>query len=208
MTLTRQQLSAIMPLATPALVDRYYQPILDQTAIAGIDASPRRMAHFLTQIGHETGDLHAVEECLNYSADGLVRTWPSLFNKTNAVAFARKPEDIANMAYGGRYGNGGRFTGDGWRFRGRGLIQLTFRGNYAAFEKSTGIPVVSDPDIISRDPEVCVRTATWYWTSHNLNPLADNDNLEGIRKAVNGGLIGIEDCKVRLARAKQVLGII
>lgn len=205
--MTKQQLQAIMPTATPELIDRYYQPILDKTSAAEIN-TPLRLAHFLTQIGHETGDMHAVSENLNYSSAGLISTWPTLFNVTNAGNYAHKPELIANRAYGGRYGNGPEVSGDGWKYRGRGFIQTTFKGNYLAFEKATGIAVVLNPDVVATNPDICVMTATYFWTSHGLNAIADRDDLKSLRHIVNGGLIGLDDCARRLAVAKQVLGIV
>jgi putative chitinase len=209
MTLTRDQLAMIMPLATQALLDRYYQPIVDRTSASQINTA-LRLAHFLAQIGNETGDLHAVEENLNYSAQGLIDTWPTLFNVQNAAAYAHQPEKIANRAYGGRYGNGPEASGDGWKFRGRGMIQLTFKSNYIAYGAHCHLDFVTDPnyDKIAADPNLSVDVACWFWMAHNLNAIADRDDCIGITRVINGGLIGLPQRQARLTTAKRALGII
>jgi putative chitinase len=206
--LPQSRLAAIMPTATPELIDRYYQPIVNQTTAAQINTA-LRLAHFLAQIGNETGDLRVMEENLNYDVLGLMRTWPSLFDQATAEDCAHQPEKIANRAYGNRYGNGNEASGDGWRFRGRGAIQLTFQGNYAAYGRARNRDFVtgSNSDLIASDPNLCIDVACWYWTSHNLNLPADRDDIISITKSVNGGLIGLAERERRLANAKHVLGI-
>lgn len=204
--ITQTQLKLIMPAATEELTAKYYSAIVDRCAEVHID-TPLRLAHFLTQIGHETGDMHAVTENLNYSANALLATWPSLFNEANVSSYEHKPEAIANRAYGGRYGNGPEDTGDGWRYRGRGFIQTTFKGNYITYQNFSNVDVVSNPDLLVIDPLHCVGSSTYFWSSHHINIFADRDDLKTLRKIVNGGQIGLDDCARRLANAKKVLGI-
>ncbi len=200
------KLKEIMPAATNVAIKTYIDSLNKQMEAAAINTF-LRMSHFLAQIGHETGDMRAVEENLNYSAEALIRSWPSLFNQGNAEQYAHQPEKIANRAYGNRYGNGPEESADGWRYHGRGMMQTTFKGNYLAFEKATGIQVVENPDLIAIDPDICVATATYFWTSHNLNTLADADDVLGITKKINGGTNGYDDRCLRLERAKLALRV-
>ena len=158
----------------------------------GID-TPLRRAHFLAQLAHESGGFTRLVENLNYSADGLRRTWPSRFDAKAAAEYARKPERIANKVYGSRLGNGGEASGDGWRFRGRGYIQLTGRANYMDYSHKLfgDYRLVSNPDLAA-DPKVAIQLAAEYWKAKGLNALADKDDLNGITRKINGGLIGIE----------------
>jgi putative chitinase len=169
--------------------------------------TPRRQAHCLAQLAHESGGFRRMVENLNYSADGLCRTWPSRFDHTTAPSYARKPERIANKVYANRLGNGPESSGDGWRFRGRGFIQITGRANYADYSKRVfgDYRLVDTPDLAA-DPKVAVQIAAEYWTAKGLNALADADDIEGITRRINGGLNGIADRKRRLAHYKQVLG--
>lgn len=206
MNLTRAQLAEILATASKQNLDTYYPAIVEMCAAAEI-STPLRVAHFLVQIGHETGDLLRMEENLNYDQAGLLRTWPKLFNLSNVGQYAHHPEKIANRAYGNRYGNGDEASGDGWRYRGRGLIQLTFKVGYEGYGRSRRVDTLNNPDIILHEPRMCVDVACWYWQTRGINPIADKDDLQTLRRRVNGGLIGIEDCQHRLAIAKRVLGI-
>lgn len=156
--------------------------------------TPLRRAHFMAQLAHETGGFKRLVENLNYSAEALQRTWPSRFDAAMAKAYARQPERIANRVYGGRLGNGPEASGDGWRYRGRGFIQLTGRDNYARYSH-----LVFGDDRLVRDPSqaaepaVAMRIALAYWDANGLNTLADKDDLEGITRRINGGLIGLAD---------------
>jgi putative chitinase len=159
--------------------------------------TPLRVAHFLAQIAHESAGLAAITENLNYSADRLVAVFPKYFpTLISAQPYARKPQKIANKIYGNRMGNGDELSGDGWKYRGRGFIQLTGRNNYRQYGYE------DNPDVI--DP---ADSAAWYWSTRALNPLADQDDVVSITKKINGGLNGLDDRKSRLAKIKASLGI-
>lgn len=164
--------------------------------------SKERVAMFLAQVGHESGRLKRVVENLNYSSKGLLATWPSRYNKELAERHHRKPELIANHVYGGRMGNSN--TGDGWKYRGRGLIQLTGYNNYRAYQTYSGDPVTVRPDLLER-PEYAVKAACWYWKENNLNKWADVKDIVGSTKAINGGTNGLEDRRLLYNKALRVL---
>ena len=171
--------------------------------------TPARIAAFIAQLAHESGDFLRVEENLNYSAQGLRKTWPGRF-PTDAFAqgYHRNPEKIANYVYASRFGNGAEASGDGWRFRGRGLIQTTFRDNYAAYANAISDPgVVSDPARLAQ-PLDAVMSACWFWSSKGLNKLADAGNETGfneITHRINGGWNGKEARLENWAQAKEVV---
>jgi putative chitinase len=159
--------------------------------------TPLRIAHFLAQIAHESAGLTATVENLNYSAMGLMKTFPKYFPTLQAATYySRQPEKIANKVYANRMGNGGETSGDGWKYRGRGFIQLTGHDNYVRYGHE------NDPNNI--DP---ADSAAWFWSTHNLNALADNDDVMGITKVINGKFNGLDDRKARLAKVKASLGI-
>lgn len=179
-----------------------YTPHLNQKMVKwGIDTKAR-VAMFLAQIGHESNRLRSVVENLNYSSKALRSTWPSRYTKELADLHHRKPEVIANHVYGGRMGN--VREGDGWKYRGRGLIQLTGYDNYKAFEITTGIPATVRPDLLER-PEHAVEAACWYWKENNLNRWTDREDLVGVTRAINGGLNGLKDREALFKKASSVL---
>lgn len=181
---------------------------LNQWAVSfGID-SPLRMAHYLAQVLHESQLLKRTDENLNYSADGLLRTFPRYFNAAQAKEYARKPERIANRVYASRMGNGTEASGDGWRYRGRGYIMLTGRENYERFAKSDvcTADVVRQPDALMRFPLNQV-VAGWFWETNGLNALADSDDCEAITRRINGGTNGLADRKFLLRRLKKEFDI-
>jgi putative chitinase len=143
-------------------------------------------------------------ENLNYSADALLRTWPSRFNAETAAKMARKPEAIANYVYGGRLGNGA--DGDGWKYRGRGLIQLTGKGNYRAAGIALGLDLIGNPDLLEK-PEAASLSAAWFWKTNGLNALADANDVAVVTRKINGGLNGLSDRLERFDRAARALGI-
>lgn len=197
--LTASILRAAIPLATPSSAERFARPLAEACAEFGID-TPARLAAFLAQVAHESGNLGRLVESLNYSAQGLVAVWPRRFTADTAAAYARHPEQIANLVYAERMGNGDLASGDGWRYRGRGLIQVTGRANYAACGKALGLDLVGAPELLEQ-PEPAARSAAWFWRMRNLNPMADRGDIEGITKAINGGLTGLADRKERYAAA-------
>jgi len=172
----------------------------------------RRAAAFAATIAHESAGGTALVESLNYSPTGLRATWPTRFSLNDAALMGRdggKPADqraIAERAYGGRMGNGPEGSGDGWRYRGRGLIQLTGRDAYSRAADATGLPLVSDPDLAAT-PEAAAEVACWVWSVwKGCNPLADAGDIERWRRAINGGLNGLDDVRARYAQALRVAG--
>ena len=157
--------------------------------------TPLRLAHFLAQCGHESGNFRAVQENLNYSADGLKRIFPKYFPGNLAESYARNPEKIASKVYGGRMGNGDESTKEGFKFRGRGYIQLTGKANYTAFAKSIGEDTVANPDLVAT--KYPLASAAWFFSKNGLNSIADRGadsaTVTAVTKRVNGGTIGLAD---------------
>jgi putative chitinase len=155
-----------------------------------------RLAHFLAQAGHESGGFKVTNENLNYSAKGLQGIFKKYFpSEAVALDYAKKPQKIANRVYGGRMGNGNEASGDGYKFRGRGYIQLTGRDNYTAFGKSIDKPIEETPDLVAT--EYALASAAWFWSKNGLNKIADTGATDAavtmITKRVNGGTIGLAD---------------
>jgi predicted chitinase len=187
-----------------ANADEHLGPLNDGMSRYGINTL-LRIAHFLAQVVHESAHLKAVSENLNYSADGLLKVFPRHF-KTRAEAdrYARKPEKIANRVYANRMGNGNEASGDGYRYRGRGLIQLTGKNNYRAFSRWVGHDCVADPDQVAS--AYAALSGIFYWDANGLNALADTDNLVAMTRRINGGLNGFADRRALLQKAKRSLG--
>lgn len=182
---------------------QWADPLSGAAVIYGINTHAR-MAPWLATIAHESAGLTRLEESLNYSARRLVEVWPSRFGpgKADPTEYANNPEKLANFVYGGRMGN--TEPGDGWKYIGRGPIQLTGRENYERFYASSGTNVVRFPDLLL-EPPVGALSAGWYWQDRGLNELADEDRFEDIVRKVNGGLIGYEDRLQRLNLAYNVV---
>ena len=158
--------------------------------------TPLRVAHFLAQCGHESGGFRVTQENLNYSAKGLNGIFRKYFpTEAAAAAYARNPQKIANKVYANRMANGSEASGDGYKFRGRGYIQLTGRDNYTQFGKAIGVDIPSNPDLVSS--KYALASAAWFWSKNGLNKLADNGASDtavtSITKRVNGGTIGLAD---------------
>ncbi len=189
--------------APGANADKYLDALNAALAVHGIDTE-LRIAHFLAQVMHESGHLRLVEENLSYSAEGLRKTFRKYFRTdAEAQAYARKPERIGSRVYGGRMGNGPEATGDGYRYRGRGLIQLTGKANYRSFSDWIGADVVANPDWVAE--RYAVQSAVYFWEKNDLNALADIDDLAAITRRINGGLNGYEDRHALLLKAKRTL---
>lgn len=171
----------------------------------------RRVAAFIAQCAHESAELTRFDENLNYSADGLARTWPKLFatpsKLPNALAkrITRKPREIANIVYADKYGNGDALSGDGWRYRGGGLIQLTFKDNYAAIGKIIGRDLVGNPDYARTDIGG-LEAALGYWKMRGLNAYADTNGIADETKRINSAMLGIKERQEYFDRALLVLG--
>jgi putative chitinase len=158
--------------------------------------TPLRVAHFLAQCGHESGGFRVTQENLNYSAKGLNGIFKKYFpTEATAAAYARNPQKIANKVYANRMANGSEASGDGYKFRGRGYIQLTGRDNYTQFGKAIGVDIPSNPDLVSST--YALASAAWFWSKNGLNKLADagasDTAVTSITKRVNGGTIGLAD---------------
>lgn len=159
-----------------------------QAAMARFEINtPLRQAAFLAQLGHESGGLTAVAENLNYSAEALQRVFKKYFpTAALAESYARQPQRIANRVYANRMGNGNEASGDGWRYRGRGPIQLTFKKNYEAAGKALGLDLVNDPNLVL-EPHIGSLVAAWFWSTNNLNAYADKGDNKTVSKIVNTG---------------------
>ena len=176
----------------------------------GINENPRRLSHFMAQLHHESGGFALKSENLSYSAARLVQVWPNRFPSIAAAnPFARNPEKLGNAVYGGRLGNNS--PGDGFRYRGRGMIQLTGKDNYDSFGQSLGVDLVANPDLAA-EPEVALRVAALYWAERKrkgertMNALADDDKLRAITYRINGGFTGFEHREAAVDQAKAIWG--
>ena len=157
--------------------------------------TPLRLSHFLAQCGHESGGFKALVENLNYGSKGLLGTFPKYFNLTTATQYQRKPEMIASKVYGGRMGNGPESTKDGWKFRGRGYIQLTGKNNYTAFDKFVTENILENPELVAA--KYPLMSAAWFFDTNKLWVIcdkgADDATVTAVTKRVNGGTIGLAD---------------
>jgi putative chitinase len=157
--------------------------------------TPLELAHFLAQCGHESGNFKAVSENLNYSADGLKKIFPKYFPGNLNESYARKPEAIASRVYASRMGNGNEATKEGFKFRGRGYIQLTGKENYAAFDKFVEDDILANPDLVAT--KYPLLSAAWFFSKNKLNEIAskgaDDATVTAVTRKVNGGVIGLAD---------------
>lgn len=207
--LTLAQLQAVMPKPDPVWIEPL-NAAMKEWAIN----TPERMAAFLAQIAHESSELRRLEENLNYSAARLRAVWPKRFpNDATAKRYANDPQRLANYVYAGRMGNGDAASGDGWKFRGRGLIQLTGRSNHAAAKAALGLDLIRSPDLL-RELLPAARSAGWFWKSRGLNELADtnpedddDEDFVAITSLINGGKAGLADRIAYWGKAKRSLGL-
>lgn len=157
--------------------------------------TPLRLAHFLAQAGHESGGFKALNENLNYGAKGLLGTFKKYFTPDTAALYERKPEKIANLVYANRMGNGDKTSGDGYKFRGRGYIQLTGKDNYGAFDKTVDENILENPDLVAT--KYPLASAAWFFHKNGLQKIADEGATDlvvtKVTKRVNGGIIGLPD---------------
>jgi putative chitinase len=167
--------------------------------------TPERQAAFIGQCAHESMNFTRLEENMNYSAEALMKTWPSRFPTMEvAKQYARNPEKIANKVYGGRMGNGTEETGDGWLYHGRGLIQLTGKDNYTLAGDALNMDFLHSPDYVLV-PKYAALTAGWYWNKRQLNKEADAKDYTGMTKKINGGTIGLDDRIAHIKHAQEVM---
>lgn len=201
--LTKPQLAQLIP-GNPYL-DYWYSALERCLPDYDINTS-RRVAAFIAQCAHESGNFRALKENLNYKWESLRRVFPKYFPTDEiAKAYAHNQEMIANRVYGGRMGNGPEETGDGYKYCGRGLIQLTGRFNYQAFADSIETPIEEIPHYLATF-EGAVQSACWFWESNNLNQFADSGDILTMTKRINGGTIGLEDRKKHYEHAKHIFG--
>ena len=205
-----------MTVTSPLLVaakirnpDKWLQPLIETCVEFEIN-TPQRIAGFLAQTSHESGGYTMLTENLNYRAATLAACWPNRFAELGADkkpkrdakgaliptkvahSIAGKPELIANMVYSSRMGNGAPQTGEGWKFRGRGLKQLTGKDNYARCGRDLGVDLVSNPDLLL-EPIYAARSAGWFWKVNKISEYADNNDIKGMTKKINGGFIGLKE---------------
>ena len=165
--------------------------------------TPLRIVHFMAQIEHESG-LKPIPENLNYSSSGLLATFGKYFNNSpnEAKKYARQPEKIANRVYANRMGNGNEDSGEGWKYRGRGFIQITGKENYHRLSNDTDIDFLHNPDLLLEEPNAMI-SALWFWKIKGLNKFADADDILTITKRINGGTNGLAHRKELLEKYKQ-----
>jgi putative chitinase len=185
-------------------IDHKWLAPLEETFAKYDISTPARQACFIGQCAHESGNFKTLQENLNYSAEGLMKTWPSRFStKEIADQYARQPDKIAGKVYNGRLGNTSEEEAS--KYLGRGLIQLTGKENYANCGLGIGVDFLSDPTLLL-DSRYATLSAGWFWNKKGLNALADASDIETMTKRINGGLIGLEDRKAKIAKVLSVLG--
>lgn len=179
-------------ITTPEMADKWVVSLNETCERFAID-SPFRIAGFLSNVAHESGGFKFVRENLNYSAASLMRVWPSRFPSLEvAQRYAMNPEKIANKVYSDRMGNGNEASGDGWKYIGRGLIQLTGKNNYVAYSLACDNEALQKPEIVEQ-PKYAAESAGWFWDVNKLNALADAQDVTGMCRRINGGLNGLDD---------------
>lgn len=161
-----------------------------------------RIAHFLAQLSYETLGFTALVENTNYSSTRLREVFPNYFTIAQASAYANKPISIANRVYANRLGNGNEASGDGYKYKGRGLIHLTGKSNYQAYTNYSGTNIVDNPDLAARI-DIALDIAGWFWNARNINQYADNDDVVGVTKKVNGRSNGLEGRRAKLNAYKK-----
>ena len=204
--ITSLQFSSIVPSVTLAKVNDLLNALNKAMQEFSIN-TPIRQCAFIAQTAHESAGYAFLIENLNYSAQALINTWPSRFTAKNAPLYARQQQKIANYVYSNRLGNGNEASGDGWKYRGRGIIQITGKDNYRNCGVDLGLDLVTSPELLEQ-LEHAFRSGAWFWNSRKLNDLADKEDFVRITKAINGGTIGLEDRMKYYTRAKTALGVI
>jgi putative chitinase len=201
---TFEQLNDFFEDTNEDIIERFVEPLNEVMAFYEIN-TPERISMFLAQCGHESGGLRTIKENLNYSADGLRKIFPKYFRDLNPAEYAKKPEKIANVVYANRMGNGPVESGDGYRYCGRGLIQLTGKSNYAAFAADMEMPLEEATEWLSTE-EGATWSAGWFWDSRELNKWADKGDIVTVTKKINGGTIGLADRKEHYEAALEIFG--
>lgn len=201
---TLDQLRQLIPNAAGG-VQAWYDGLTDALPQYEI-VTPERVAAFIAQCAHESGGFRMMEENLNYKAATLTKLWPKRYPAGVAEQYAGKPQAIANKSYGGRMGNGDEASGDGWKYRGRGILQLTGKDNYRACSKYlfSDDTLLDNPDILL-DAYYATHSACWFWNANKLNQYADNGDFLTMTKRINGGTIGLDDRIKHFKHALEVL---
>ena len=204
MTITLELLKEIAPQTKTEKLEGFVEGLQDACDRFEINTTSR-LACFLAQVAHESGGFNAVKENLNYGAQGLVNTFKKYFPTLEAAhPYERNPEAIANRVYANRMGNGDESSGDGFKHRGRGLIQLTGHDNYASFAADMGMTIDEAIDYLETY-EGAAMSAAWFWWKNNLNTWADQEDMLTLTKRINGGTIGLEDRKHHFEIIKEAL---
>lgn len=187
-------------------LDYWYKAICEILPVYEIN-TPERVAAFMAQCAHESGNFRFLKENLNYKAESLVKVFPKYFaDMATAKAYEKQPAKIANRVYGNRMGNGDEASGDGFRYMGRGLIQLTGKNNYTIFAASIDTPLEEIPEYLQTF-EGAVQSACWFWEQNNLNKEADARDIKTMTKKINGGFIGLEDRIKHYEHALHLFGV-
>jgi putative chitinase len=195
--MTNEQLTAL------GIDAKWLEPLNEVFAKYEIN-TPKRQAAFIGQCSVESGNFTKLQENLNYSAQRLTQVWPSRFPTIeSAEPYARNPEKLAGKVYNGRLGNTSEEEAS--KFLGRGLIQLTGKENYDNCGKAIGVDLISQPELLA-EPNYACMSAGWFWNKKGLNALADAGDFETMTKRINGGLIGLDDRKAKIAKAVSILG--
>ena len=185
-------------------IDDKWKIPLNQVFVKYDIGTPKRQAAFIGQCAVESANFTRLQENLNYSAQRLTQVWPSRFPNINmAESYAHSPEKLADFVYAGRMGN--LQDGDGWKFHGRGLIQLTGRENYANCGSGVGVDLIDNPDLLLT-PKYAALSAGWFWNKKGLNALADTQEYGAMTRRINGGLTGLDERIAKITKALQVLG--
>lgn len=204
MKITLSLLQAVCPKTKASTLEKFIKPLNDVVEYYDIN-TPQRLAAFLAQIAHESGGFNAVKENLNYSAKGLMTTFKKYFpDEATAKAYERKPEKIANRVYANRMGNGNEASGDGFKFCGRGLIQLTGKHNYTRFAAALEVPLQECVEYLETPAGACA-SAGWFWDNNDLNKYCDSGDFTTLTKRINGGTIGLADRKHHYEIALEIL---
>ena len=216
MILNNQQLKGCMKGITPQNIEKYLPWMVQILPKYGVD-TPLRLSHYLAQIGHENQNFSAYRENLNYSEDGLLKTFKSDFDtnkdkvlspaeKARAKKLARKPKEIADFVYANQNGNGNESSGDGSKYIGRGAIMVTGEDNYRECSKFifNDDRLLKNPEMLEL-PEYGILASMWFWTTRKLNDYADKDDIVGETKKINGGKLGLEDRIARLNNCKKYI---
>lgn len=198
-------LQALCPKTRSSILEQFVEPLLDVADYYEITHTNERVAAFLAQLAHESGGFNFIKENLNYGAKGLMTTFKKYFpTEELAKQYERKPEMIANRVYANRMGNGPETSGDGWKFRGRGLIQLTGKDNYTRFASGLEISIDECVDYLETPAGAC-SSAGWFWDNNSLNAYCDRGDFLGLTKRINGGTNGLADRQHHYDVALQTL---